>query len=164
MMENVPGMATGDHHQLLDELIERFDDAGYRVRLPYRSLNAGHYGVPQDRKRLFLLGARSREQLPDYPRPVTFMRTTNGGGNGRPRNGDLLLELADAIPCPTVEDAIGDLPDIEEYEELLDSDYAKLKLKGGSTYARRLRGETLDPTDFSYPRVHDTNVGRPCAR
>src|SRR5439155_23246954 len=32
------------------------------------------------------------------------------------------------------------------------------------SYARRLRGETLDPTDFSYPRVHDRSVVTGCQR
>lgn len=164
MMENVPGMATGDHHQLLDELIEQFDKAGYRVRLPYRTLNAGHYGVPQDRKRLFLLGARSRERVPDYPRPMTFMPSPNGGGNGRSGSGDPMLALADATPGPTVEDAIGDLPDIEEHEDLLTTDSLTIRLDGGSDYARRLRGHTADPTDFSYPREHDRDVLTGCQR
>jgi DNA (cytosine-5)-methyltransferase 1 len=164
MMENVPGMATGDHHQLLDELIERFGDAGYRVRLPYRILNAGHYGVPQDRKRVFILGARSRERIPEYPGPVTFMPHANGGGNGRTSNGDLLLDLADATPGPTVEDAIGDLPDIEGHETLLETDVWKVGLKGGSTYARQLRGDVIDPTDYSYPRDHDRSILTGCQR
>jgi len=164
MMENVPGMATGDHHQLLDELIEQCDKAGYRVRLPYRTLNAGHYGVPQDRKRLFLLGARSRERVPEYPRPMTFMPPSNGGGNGRSGSGDPMLALADATPGPTVGDAISDLPNIEEHEDLLETDSVRITLNGGSAYARRLRGDTVDPADLSYPREHDRDILSGCQR
>ncbi|MGH9363643.1 MAG: DNA cytosine methyltransferase, partial [Thermoanaerobaculia bacterium] len=82
MMENVPGMATGRHTELLRELIQRFASAGYRVRLPYRILNAADYGVPQDRRRLFVLGARSDARLPEYPDPTAFWNGRNGRSRG----------------------------------------------------------------------------------
>ena len=85
VMENVPGMATGQHTQMLDELIDGFREAGYRVRLPYRILNAANYGVPQDRRRVFLLGARSDTRLPDYPRATTRLRGNGRNGNGADR-------------------------------------------------------------------------------
>ena len=48
-----------------------FSEAGYEVRVPWRVLNAGRFGVPQNRERLILLGARKGERLPDYPAPLT---------------------------------------------------------------------------------------------
>lgn len=154
VMENVPGMASGAHSQLLEELIERFVKAGYRVRLPYRTLNARSYGVPQDRERLFLLGSRRDTPLPEYPEPIT--RPRGGRAKSAPTNGDLLL---DALPlCPSVADAITDLPEIETYPELLERDDINVTLRKGSPYARMLRGEFADETDFSYSRLRE--VGR----
>ncbi len=58
VFENVRGLTVGDHRKFLEELIGEFEACGYEVRLPWLVLNAVSYGVPQDRKRLFLLGAK----------------------------------------------------------------------------------------------------------
>jgi DNA (cytosine-5)-methyltransferase 1 len=158
VMENVPGMATGPHTELLRELIQRFAEGGYRVRLPYRTLNAADYGVPQDRRRLFLLGARSDSRLPDYPGPVTFSNGRNGRSNGG------TLPLGDVLPCPTVGEAIGDLPEIEDHDDLFEKDELPCRLTGGSRYARILRGELRDRNDFSHPRRRDSKVLTGCRR
>lgn len=162
VMENVPGMATGAHSQLLRELIEKFGEAGYRVRLPHRTLNARFYGVPQDRERLFLLGSRRDTPVPEYPAFLTKPR------NGRTRaNGVENLELAlDGLPlCPSVGDAITDLPEIERYEELLDTDELAVELrKKASSYARKLRGELPDEEDYSYPRLREAGRLTGCLR
>ncbi len=157
VMENVPGMATGTHTGLLDELIGGFQNRGYRVRQPYRILNAANFGVPQDRRRLFLLGATRGVALPEYPEHVTVPRRQSRNGQGK-------LPLEGSVSCPSVWDAIGDLPDIENFPELLDQDEVAIQLRGGSTYARILRGEIRDPADHSYPRVRDREVVTGCLR
>lgn len=60
VFENVKGLTVGAHRKFLEQLIEEFVGKGYSVRLPWSVLNASSYGVPQDRKRLFLLGAKKR--------------------------------------------------------------------------------------------------------
>lgn len=146
VMENVPGMASGGHTQLLEELIAGFEAGGYQVRRPYELLNAARYGVPQNRTRLFLLGSRGRTTLPEYPEPTT-----------RPPPSARTLGKAtreiDLPPCPTAEEALGDLPDIEAARSHTDGDFRPWKLRGGSTYAKQLRGDVLDPTDHSRPRA-----------
>lgn len=154
VMENVPGMATGAHCDLLHELIEQFQEIGYQVRLPYRTLNARSYGVPQDRERLFMLGARKGEKCPEYPSPTHRMRGTRGNAT----LVSLDLELGDLPMCPSVSDALADLPYIDDNDSLFETDELNVKLKGGSEFARRLRGERLDPTDYSTPR--DVKGGR----
>jgi DNA (cytosine-5)-methyltransferase 1 len=144
VLENVPGMATGKHHQLLTELIAGFAEADYKVRAPYKILNAADYGVPQDRRRLFLLGSRKDVRLPDYPEP-TFNRPANSKGKKVVFNSLL-------TSGPTVLEAIQDVPDIDLFEELFESDVLNAPLLAASPYARQLRGELMDPTDFSYPR------------
>lgn len=143
VMENVAGMAAGSHHQLLDELIEAMQAAGYSVRLPYKILQAADFGVPQDRRRLFLLGARSGLELADYPK-----ETTTGRLKRR-----IQLDTEGQALGPSVMDAIGDLPDIDAYPELLESDVMHAQLGRGSRYAMALRGDVIDREDYSNPRA-----------
>ena len=131
VFENVKGLTIGAHRRLLDELIEAFDKEGYEAVMPYRVLNAADFGVPQDRRRLFLMGAKKGLRLPKYPEGVAGRR-------------------------PTVWQAIGDLPDAEKYRELVESDAVRnAKFGKASVYARPLRGLANDPQDLSYPRKWD---------
>jgi DNA (cytosine-5)-methyltransferase 1 len=157
VFENVAGMATGAHHKLLEELFQRFEASGYKVRLPYRILNASHYGVPQDRRRLILLGARRGARLPKYPDP----RTAPPNGKGQ-RSAELVEGLK---ATPTVWDAIGDLPDIEQFDRLSNDDVMEpVKYGRGSSYGLQLRGEERDLTDFSYRRAADWRGLSGCLR
>lgn len=129
VLENVKGLTIGKHSILLDELIEAFDDMGYQVLVPYRVLNAADFGVPQDRRRLFLIGAKKSLPLPKYPDESVIFRTT-------------------------VWEAIGDIPDPDDYDELLESDFVEhAKFGKASSYARVLRGIAEDRDNFSYPRL-----------
>lgn len=131
VFENVKGLTVGKHKQFLAELIEALDQAGYDVLLPYKVLNAADYGVPQDRRRLFLIGARKGEPLPEYPAHVGKV---------------------------SVLEAIGDLPDADKFDRLLNTDSVPVKFETDSQYARRLRGFETDPEDKSYPREFDPHV------
>lgn len=148
MMENVPGMATGAHHELLDELVEGFEDAGYTVRTPIQILNAMNYGVPQDRSRLVILGARRGTKLPEYPVP-----SFSGIGSRANQRGRYRQVVPNGLPrCPTSKEAIQDLPHLEKYPSTRDSDVLVARLGRGSDYALRLRGDARDPQDFSQIR------------
>jgi DNA (cytosine-5)-methyltransferase 1 len=136
---------VGEHRRFLDEVIALLEESGYRVALPHRVLNASHYGVPQDRKRLFLMGAKRGLPLPAYPAP-----TTNPAG-GKPI--DPRLERG-----PSVRDAIGDLPDAEAFPALVESDTVRVQLGEPSEYARRLRGLSNEYMDFSYRRRFDRGL------
>ena len=130
--ENVKGLTLGNQRQVLDEIVESFGEAGYRVLLPYEVLNAADYGVPQERHRLFLLGAREDRALPCYPKPRKER--------------------------VTVEQAIGDLPEADEFSELIDRDWTEAELGTPSAYARRLRVLANDPKDFGYRRLFDRSL------
>ena len=159
VMENVPGMATGQHTRLLSELIEGFRRAGYAIRIPPRILNAANYGVPQDRRRLFLLGARRGTSLPDYPSPQSILpMRSSSNGNGH-------LDFMDLPSCPTVWEAIGDLPlNIDEYDALLEMDELRAKLPKAFGYAALLRNQGARDGDYSYPREFDERVLTGCLR
>ena len=125
VFENVRGLTMGAHKAFLNEIVETLSASGYRVQLPYKVLNAADHGVPQDRKRLFLLASRADQAMAAYPA-------------GAPR--------------VTVMDAIGDLPDADRFDALLRSDHVATALRARSAYAQRLRGEAHDPQDWSHPR------------
>lgn len=140
VFENVKGLTIGRHRRFLDVLIETFEDAGYRVRAPWQVLNAMNYGVPQDRERLFLLGARKGTSVPSYPEP-----TTTTDINLFSRNGE--------STTPTCSEALGDLPDAESFPDLMTSDSVEVGSAMPSTdYARVCRCVTRGSWYFGYQR------------
>lgn len=144
VFENVKGLTVGRHRQFLHELIEAFDEVGYNVRRDWRVLNAAWYGVPQDRERLILIGAKRGLKLPDYPEPCSTVAGTHH------------KELPEGPSC---KDALGDLPEAEDYVELIEGDSVKTKVWGKpSTYARRMRCLDNDSWEFGYVRRWDPSI------
>lgn len=144
VMENVSGLAIGKHKHFLVGLMEEFGNHGYHVEHDYRILNAAHYGVPQNRKRLFLLGSRSGLALPRYPLPVA--RPVDQSDASPP-------ELHGLMWGPTVRDALSDIPDADGFDKLCTSDSVPVAWGNASRYAQILHGDTRDPHDYSYPRT-----------
>lgn len=127
VFENVKGLTLGPQRRFLEELISSFQENGYEVRTPWRVLNAAAFGVPQDRERLILLGARKGLRPPDYPRPITRWPGSCGD--------DALLPSG-----PTCRDALDDLPDAETFTELFCDDTAPVAKWGvPSAYAAEMR-------------------------
>ena len=153
VFENVKGLTVGTHKRFLQEVIAEFEANGYDVEHNYRVLNAAEYGVPQDRRRLFLLGARRGLKLPTYPAPTT-----------RPPKPDKKRDLGALPPSPTVEDALGDLPKLKKHPELYEHDSIAAELGRPSEYAARLRGLRRAEDDFSYTRPYDAKVLTGCLR
>lgn len=141
VLENVAGLTVGSHRRLLDEIIHLFSTNGYRVRTPYRVLQAAEFGTPQSRKRLFLIGSREDVELPNYPKPTHRVRSVSGAISEGP------LPL-----CPSVWEAIGDLPEADHYDELLTSDSVFARYGEPSRYAAELRGIDRDDADLSRRR------------
>jgi DNA (cytosine-5)-methyltransferase 1 len=122
VFENVKGLTVGAHKKFLQEIIEEFQRRGYKVREEYVVLNAAEYGVPQARHRLFLLGARKGIPLPAYPKPTHSVE------------GDLYLRQT-----PSVRDALSDLPEADEFPELLKRDWVVAEFGPATPYSRPLR-------------------------
>lgn len=148
VFENVRGLTIGEHARFLDEIVTEFKKNGYRVVENYKVLNAAHYGVPQDRWRLFLMGARKGRPLPDYPLP-THRPARNGNGE----SGNLFLKST-----PTVWEALQDLPEAEEYEDLLHRDWVRAEFETPTGYSAPLRGHGSDPENHSVPREFDSTL------
>jgi DNA (cytosine-5)-methyltransferase 1 len=105
VMENVPGMVYFRSGEFGDAILKRFASIGYTVNKEI--LLAADWGVPQRRRRLFIVGVLSDQ-------PFVFPEPTHMGGWRR----DTLhlweerrkqLGLREHL---TVWDAIGDLPDL----------------------------------------------------
>ncbi len=137
VFENVRGLMIGEHRRFLEEIIQEFRNNGYRVVEDYHVLNAAQFGVPQDRRRLFLLGARRGYPLPPYPEAThTASRDTT----------------LFAKQTPTVWEALKDLPEADDYDELLERDWVLAKFNKSTNYSAPLRGESADRDDHSTPR------------
>lgn len=54
--ENVPGIISKSNIDEFKDIISKFKELGYEVK--YRKLNSAYYGVPQARKRVFIVGVR----------------------------------------------------------------------------------------------------------
>lgn len=137
VFENVKGLTVGKHRKFLEEVIEAFRTAGYEVQMPWQVLNAAAYGVPQDRERLFLIGAKKKlkSKLPSYPLPSTPTRFV------------------------TCREALGDLPDAELYEVLRGTDAVdKVKWGKPSAYARKLRCLDNAAWDYGYKRKWEPGI------
>jgi DNA (cytosine-5)-methyltransferase 1 len=61
VLENVAGLLNAPHRPLLDEFESAFKDAGFALVPPF-VLDAQDFGVPQRRRRLFLIGFKTTGQ------------------------------------------------------------------------------------------------------
>ena len=66
IMENVPGLITNHTRSYFDSVLTRLAKLGFTLN--WSVVNSADYGVPQKRKRLFVLGART--QLLKFPKPT----------------------------------------------------------------------------------------------
>ena len=100
LLENVYGLAYKRKDEGLRYLLEGIawinEHAGTDYRVDWRMLNAAHYGVPQLRERVFLVGSRDGTRF-EFPLPTHCAREKLG-------------LFADQEPYRTAWDAIGDLP------------------------------------------------------
>jgi DNA (cytosine-5)-methyltransferase 1 len=87
-------------------LLREIEDAGYRFR--WGVLNAADFGVPQARPRLFIVGTRKGDKLPELPAP------THHGSWERRRSGD-----GDGLPHVTTGEALAHLTTVPEPEEVV---------------------------------------------
>lgn len=125
VIENVPDILNFGGHNVPEEICETLEGIGYRTA--YTILNAGYYGVPQVRERLFVIGfADALGIAPEFPEPTHFLDLPKGYEGSR----RVALKYVDenskhfrAIHTPsrkldkaiTARQALGDLPKIKEH-------------------------------------------------
>lgn len=133
VLENVPGMFSLEGGRFFDDLLRGIaklnsrEYGGYEVS--YKILNAAHYGVPQERFRLVLVGTRrdiadavGKVEVPEPARYSLAQAHFKGGRShtfhyavGHKRIGDVadLFSSVSLLPPVSVEEAIADLPAME---------------------------------------------------
>lgn len=132
VLENVPGLVSAPYKRLLAELRSQLAAAGYETSDPWM-LDAADFGVPQTRRRVFLVGWRRGEHAPEPP--------------------------ALARSAVSVVAAIDDLPNVDDYEALIDGDrLPSAELSAPSEYVKRLNSQPPDPVDLAAPRDWDSST------
>ena len=144
VFENVKGLTLGKHRIFLEELISELESNGeYRVTLKEKVLNAADFGVPQNRHRLFLMGARRELPLPQYPEKQTFSQDRGQKAE------------------PNCEDALADLPDAESFPALWQTDEVVVDASAwgkANNYALEMRCLTNDAWHYAYQRAWNPNL------
>ena len=127
VFENVKGLTCDRNRPVLETIIEQINAINYRLIDPWQVLNARNYGIPQNRERLFLVGARNNTQLPTYPRPVKY--------------------------SPTCAEALADLPDAENFHTLTTKGEVAVSLpRPHNSYAALLRCQSQKGWHYGYRR------------
>lgn len=125
LMENVQGLSYRNQSApFFDALVSGIRALGYSVQ--HQVLNAADYGVPQNRQRLFVIGARDGT-------PLRFPSPTHWGDLERRRRP----EIAGALkPHITAGDALKGLRSKPEPEESVDGKYGHLlpEIPAGRNY------------------------------
>lgn len=118
LMENVPGILTINDGKTFEGIKEAFEELGYQLHP--QILHAAEYGVPQKRKRVFILGSKKRTGF-EFPAPVL-----------------------NESQFTTVKEALEDLPYLESGEGEMVSFYNPGEL---SQYQKLLK-ELISPEEF----------------
>lgn len=114
VLENVQGLTYGTHAAQFKRLLDGLRALGYNPQ--WRVLLAAEYGVPQLRRRVFVVGRRDGV-------PFEFPATTHTGVSERDRK---TIDLT-KHPFVTSADALADLlPGTPEPEEVVEGEFADL--------------------------------------
>lgn len=136
LFENVPGMLSLANGHIFEQIVLELRRHGYHITT--KILFAAHYGVPQERWRVVILGSR-RPPAPDPPYPTHYAMARAKFRGGRTMVFHVTDHEKEQLPrAVTVSEAIGDLPRLRmgEGDELIEytkpplSSYAKLMRNG----------------------------------
>lgn len=116
VLENVVGLISHKNGQTIKKIVEAFEGIDYQT--DWRVLNAVHYGLPQRRERVIVIGRRGLSQRVMFPAPTHYYE----GRSMAPLNHPNLVRTYPIMrhvlaPAITVVEAIHDLPEIKAGEE-----------------------------------------------
>lgn len=119
VIENVPTFMTkykGKIFKTAVEIIKTMCDGMYEVHEPVQVLNSVNYGVPQTRRRMFIVGHKKGKQF-EYPKKTHYYDDEI----------NLFDESNNLKKFNTVYDAISDLPNITDNWRISEVEYSKHK-------------------------------------
>lgn len=131
VMENVPGMLSAEKGRWVELLVTQLEADGYSISDPV-VLNATEFGVPQERKRVFLLGTRK-----DIFSHLEAPKATHWSPRSKIDQSDKGSLLHKYV---SVREAISDLPNIEAHDRLIEEHEIPYDKAPKSEYARMMRG------------------------
>lgn len=73
VMENVAALKMHNKGKTIEEIIKEFEKIGYTVKCDV--LNAVNYGVPQQRRRIFVIGTLGKKNKFNFPKKITKQMT-----------------------------------------------------------------------------------------
>ncbi|KAF6206136.1 hypothetical protein GE061_017361 [Apolygus lucorum] len=125
ILENVRNFVSFKRSMVLKLTLRCLLKMGYQVTVGI--LQAGHYGVPQTRRRAIIMAAAPGEVLPQYPEPRHVFSPKTGGlsivvDDKKILSGCLFTDSA-PLRTITVYDSMSDLPEIENGGNKEEMDY-----------------------------------------
>lgn len=129
IMENVPTLKSRAGGEIFQRILQLADSFGYTCQVAV--LNAVDYGVPQARKRLFIVGTKGRIKF-NFPEATHTLSSNVRDSSLASFHSDIELKIA-----TTVFDAISDLPEIQDGSRYDLLPYSKLE--NLTDYQQRLR-------------------------
>ena len=154
VFENVPGLLSMGDGAIFRSILQVFNELGYQLSV--KILFGPHYGIPQERWRLILLGSEAGEIA--HPAPTHFAKgraNFRGGGTLTiPLNG---LDDKRLLPAVNVGDAIRDLPRLNMGEGAEEVGYTAESI---SAYALRMRNPDGITFNHFAARLSKQNVER----
>ena len=147
-------MLSLDDGKVYRQIIDIFTNLGYHVTA--KILFAAHYGVPQERWRLILLGSRFSEVQHPEPTHYAVGRANFRGGN------TMTFQLSEndrsrLNPCVSVGEAIGDLPRLEMGEG---AEIVQYQAIAHSTYAQAMRNGSQETFNHIAAKLSKQNAER----
>ncbi len=133
VMENVAGIFSIGGGEAVHAIQTELGALGYDVK--FEVLKAEQFGVPQERRRVVFIGNRIGV-------PIKHPAPTHGPG---------------LKPYVTIQDAISDLPVLENGEDLGVVPYANKPISG---FQKLLRGNLTEVTCHAAPKLGQVNVDR----
>lgn len=162
VMENVPGLISLDEGKTLRDVVAAFTQAGYRVA--FHILNAAHYGVAEERWRLFFIGTRLPNIDISFPQPTHYSYQRPNFTGGREYTFSYAIRntlqpfLDDCLLPPiSVAEAISDLPAIGMGGGADEMEYT---LPPQSAYQHTLRGDNQKLYNQECAAVSPINIER----
>lgn len=121
LIENVPGMLSLGDGAIFNQIIHELEARGYNTKA--QILLSAHYGVPQERWRMIILGSSS-VSAPEHPQPTHFAVANANFRGGRTLTYRLgPLDRMALAPSVTVYQALADLPLLELGKGAEEMDY-----------------------------------------